>query len=221
MQKVISIILLVFTGMLILSGLILNSIKNPLNKESNEIPILESTAVYPKFTIPSITDEAAYIIQAKVIEKGDTVMKEMTVSFTENPNEATETISYPITPITLKVEDVIKGELSEDIFVYYEDGGKTSEYIQLPDGFFMEEGMDIILFLNKEGYCWGSQSMFPIINDQVLLNEMALDYVNSDKVSEMETNKMKSVGKEQIKDRTSSVMQTKDFVSMIKTLAIK
>ena len=31
----------------------------------------------------------------------------------------------------------------------YEDGGRTPDYIQLRDGFLMEEGMDIILFLKK------------------------------------------------------------------------
>lgn len=175
---------------------------------------------YQEFTIPFLTDKAIYIMQAKVMEVGDTLEKEMAVSLTENPKEAMETISCPITPITLKVEDVMKGKdiAAGDTFIYYEDGGRTSDYIQLPDGFFMEEGMDIILFLNKEGYCFGYQSMFPVINDQVLLNEMALDYVNSDKVSEMDIENMKSIFREQINNPISSFMQVKDFTNIIKAL---
>lgn len=221
MKKVIGIVLLLFAGTVILNGFMLKSIENSLEKEEEkELPVVKSIVDYQEFTIPSLTDKATYIMQAKVMEVGDTLEKEIAVSLTENPKEATETISCPITPITLKVEHVMKGEdiAAGDTFIYYEDGGRTPDYIQLPDGFLMEEGMDIILFLDKEGYCWGYQSMFPVVNDQVLLNEVALDYVNPDKVSEMDTEKMKSVFKEQINNPISSFMQLKDFTNMIKAL---
>ncbi len=221
MKKVIGIVLLVFAGTVMLNGLIPKNIENSLEKEEKkELPVVESTALYEEFTLPSLTEKATYVIQAKVMEVGDTLMKEKAFSLTEDPKEATEIISYPVTPITLKVNNVMKGEdiAAGDTFVYYEDGGRTPDYIQLRDGFLMEEGMDIILFLDKEGYCWGYQSMFPVVNDQVLLNEVALDYVNPDKVSEMDTKKMKSVFKEQINHSVSTFMQVEDFANVIKAL---
>lgn len=114
----------------------------------SELPVYENTAVYPAFSLPQLTDTATFIVDAEVVKVGDTFLKEIPLSLTENPEDATESITYPVTPITLAVHSTIKGDNIGNEFIYYENGGITSSYIQLPDGYAMEEGMDVILFLN-------------------------------------------------------------------------
>ena len=143
--------------------------------EKADLPVFENTSIYPEFSFPDLVNEATYILNAEVIDVGDSFMKEIPVSLTENPNEATEILSYPVTPITLKVETPIKGNISpNEEYIYYEDGGITDTCIILPSGYAMEEGYKVILFLNDDGYCWGEQSIYPIVGDHVILNEAAM-----------------------------------------------
>lgn len=123
--------------------------------EKEKLPVYENTSIYPEFSFSDLVNEATYILNAEVIEVGDSFMKEIPVSLTENPDEVTEALSYPITPIKLRVETSIKGSINSDEYIYYEDGGITDTCIILPSGYAMEEGYKIILFLNNESYCWG------------------------------------------------------------------
>ena len=73
------------------------------------------------------------------------------------------------------------------LFIYYEEGGVTPDYVQLPDGYALEEGMESILFLNKEGYCWGAGSIFPVVGNKIILNETARNYFDEKDVSVWDT----------------------------------
>lgn len=70
-------------------------------------------------------------------------MKEIPVSLTMD-TQAADTIAYPITPVTLKVRNIIKGDQTKNEYIYYEDGGITDNYMQLPPGYAMEKD-DFIL----------------------------------------------------------------------------
>lgn len=186
---------------------------------NKNLPVVESTTIYPEFDMPSLTNTATYIVRAKVENVGDTILKELPVSLTENPEESTETISYPVTPITLHITDFIKGNTDNQTLIYYEDGGTTSSYIQLPNGYSLDNDMDIILFLNEDGYCWGEQSMFPVIDNKVILNEMAVTYIDANLISTVPLEEVSEINyRNQIKKDTVSTMDIDDFTNTIRAL---
>ena len=191
---------------------------NWIKKQSKNLPIYENTSVYPAFSLPQLTDTATFIVEAEVVDVGDTIMKEITVSLTENLEDATESLSYPVTPITLAIHSSIKGDNTGNKLIYYEEGGITSEYVQLPDGYAMEEGMEAILFLNPDGYCWGVQSIFPISGENVILNNAAIEYIGKDNVSVLETQTLDSNIKSQIDAKSINVMPADDFISVIQSI---
>ena len=189
-----------------------------LKNHPKNLPIYENTSVYPAFSLPQLTDTATFIVEAEVVDVGDTIMKEITVSLTENLEDATESLSYPVTPITLAIHSSIKGDNTGNKLIYYEEGGITSEYVQLPDGYAMEEGMEAILFLNPDGYCWGVQSIFPISGENVILNNAAIEYIGKDNVSVLETQTLDSNIKSQIDAKSINVMPADDFISVIQSI---
>lgn len=190
-----------------------------LKNNQKNLPIYENTSVYPAFSLPQLTDTATFIVEAEVVDVGDTIMKEIPVSLTENLEDATESLSYPVTPITLAIHSSIKGDNTGNKLIYYEEGGITSEYVQLPDGYAMEEGMEAILFLNPDGYCWGAQSIFPISGENVILNNAAIEYIGKDNVSVLETQTLDSNIKSQIDAKSINVMPASDFISVIQSIA--
>ncbi|MCI9078775.1 MAG: hypothetical protein HFH68_07610 [Lachnospiraceae bacterium] len=190
-------------------------------KKSNtlkELPVYENTAVYPKFTLPQLTDKASYIVNARVINVGKTINNEIPVSLTGDPDDISETLYTPVTPITLKIKNKLKGEINTDTVTYYEDGGITPSYVQLPSGYAMEEGMDVILFLNDEGYCWGAQSIFPVTGNSVILSNSALEYVNNKDVSVINKDSIKSDIRSQIDIDRVKVMDIEKFMSVIDSI---
>lgn len=192
-----------------------------LKNNQENLPVYENTSVYPAFSLPELTDTATFIVEAEVVEIGDTFMKEIPLSLTENPEEATESLGYPVTPITLAIHSSIKGDNIGNEFIYYEEGGMTSTYIQLPDGYAMEEGMNVILFLNPNGYCWGAQSIFPVVDENVILNSTAIEYVGEENVSVLETQSLNSNIRSQIDAQNINVMPADDFISIIQSIVKK
>lgn len=190
-----------------------------LKDNQKDLPVYENISVYPAFSLPELTDTATFIVEAEVIEVGDTIMKEIPVSLTENPEEATESLSYPITPVTLTIHSSIKGDNIGTELIYYEEGGITPTYVQLSDGYAMEEGMEVILFLNSDGYCWGEQSIFPVVGENVILNNIAIEYVGKDNVSALETQTLSSNIRSQIDAHNINVMPTSDFISVIRSMS--
>lgn len=158
--------------------------------DKGELPIYESAAIYPAFSMPALTEQASTIVSAIVVSIGETYLEEIPVSLSGNPAESSEVLYNPITPITLEIETCIKGNDTVSTLIYYEEGGSTPSYIQVPDGYAMEEGMEVILFLNEKGRSWGAQSIFPVVGDDVILNRMAFDYVDNADVSVLNTSQI-------------------------------
>lgn len=186
-----------------------------VNKDSGDLPIYESMAVYPEFSMPDLTEQSSTIVNATVVSIGDTYLEEIPVSLTEDLDEFSEVLYNPITPVTLEIETCIKGNDSISTLTYYEEGGITPSYIQLPDGFAMEEGMEVILFLNESGYSWGAQSIFPVVDNEVILNKMALDYVDNSNISVLNTSLIDSNLRSQINNSTVNVMDKEEFLSIV------
>ena len=187
-------------------------------KKEKELPVCESMAIYPQFSMPELVETSSTIVNATVVEVGDTYMDEIAVSLTEDPSEASEVIYNPITPITLEIETSLKGSEEDFTITYYEEGGTTPTYIQLPDGYKMEEGMEIIIFLNDKGYSWGAQSIFPVIENEVILNETALNHLEEANVSIIDKSTIENSVGRQIADTTVSVMDKDEFLNIIEGL---
>ncbi len=189
------------------------------SKDRSDLPVYENTTVYPEFSMPELAEKASIIVNATVVNIGDTYMEEIPVSLTENPDEISEALYNPVTPVTLEVETYLKGNDTADTLMYYEEGGITPTYIQLPDGFAMKEGMEVVLFLNEKGHSWGAQSIFPVVDNKVILNEMALDYIDNSEVLVINTSQIENSVRSQISDSAVSVMDKEDFLSLIEEIS--
>ncbi len=185
------------------------------HSSEKELPVFESMALYPDLTMQELTNRAPNILHAKVEKVENTYMYEVAVSLTDNFEEASDTVSYPVTPVTLKVIDVLKGEPEKEYFTYIEMGGITPDFIQQPNGYAMEEGMEVILFLNEEGFGWGEQSIFPVIDGQVILTNRALKDVGGELVSDIETESINTNIRSQLHSESVKVMELKSFYEMI------
>lgn len=188
------------------------------NSMLKELPVYESTAMYPELTLPQLADKASYIVNAKVINVGDTINNEVPVSLTGNPDDIAETLYTPVTPVTLEIISKLKGQINTDKITYYEDGGITPSYVQLPDGYAMEEGMEVIIFLNDAGHCWGAQSIFPVAGNSVILNNIALEYVDSKDISVINKDNIKQDIRNQIDSDKVKVTDKEKFISDISLL---
>ena len=179
------------------------------NSMLKELPVYESTAMYPKLTLPQLADKASYIVNAKVINVGDTINNEVPVSLTGHPDDIAE---------TLEIISKLKGQINTDKITYYEDGGITPSYVQLPDGYAMEEGMEVIIFLNDAGHCWGAQSIFPVAGNSVILNNIALEYVDSKDISVINKDNIKQDIRNQIDSDKVKVTDKEKFISDVSLL---
>lgn len=186
--------------------------------DKGDLPIYESAAIYPAFSMPALAEKASTIVSATVVSIGETYLEEIPVSLSGNPADSSEVLYNPITPVTLEIETCIKGNDAVSTLIYYEEGGNTPSYIQLPDGYAMEEGMEVILFLNERGHGWGAQSIFPVVGDDVILNRMALDYVDDSDVSVLNTSQIDGKVRSQISNSTVSVMGKEEFLTIVEEM---
>lgn len=185
---------------------------------SPDLPVRHNTVLYPSLSLPELTASASIVVRAEVVRVGDTILKEIPVSLSEDMTTAGGSIGIPVTPVTLAVRFAIKGDTPGKKLTYYEDGGQTDTYIQLPNGYAMEKGMEVILFLNADGYGWGAQSIFPVDADQVILTNEAADYIGRDNVATLETQALDSCVKNQIKAKQVPVMPVDAFIHLIQSM---
>lgn len=205
----------IFTGILMIA--FYAGYKVTMHADKN-LPVYENTSSYPEYSFAELVDESDVIISAEVINVGDSFMKSVPVSLTENPDDATEELSYPVTPVTLRVNTSIKGQMTSDEFVYYEDGGITDTYIVETAGYTMEEGYSVLLFLNDAGYGWGQQSIYPIVDDSVILNDAAIDYMQGECITVEATAAINSNIRSQINSTEVQVMSVNDFISVVQEI---
>ena len=82
----------------------------------------------------------------------------------------------------------------------------------------MEEGMEVIIFLNDAGHCWGAQSIFPVAGNSVILNNTALEYVDSKDISVINKDNIKQDIRNQIDSDKVKVTDKEKFISDISLL---
>ncbi|MBA4688853.1 MAG: hypothetical protein H2184_17130 [Candidatus Galacturonibacter soehngenii] len=150
--------------------------------EYKPLPVVYCTSTYPDYSVKELAIESENIVYGKVVSIAPTQMHEVRVSTTLDPTKVEDVLYYPVTPVTISIKDSIKGdELSK--IIYFEESGVTDTYIQKAQGYQMSQGMEVVLFLNEEGYGWGSQSVYPVIDDQVVLQDKAINEIPSNKIN--------------------------------------
>lgn len=191
-----------------------------LYKKNNitEHIVYGNTADYPKLSLKQLTNMASYIVNAKVADIGETVNHKVSVSLTGNQDDTEKDLYTPVTPVTLEIQAALKGKCNSGRIVYYEYGGVTESYVQAPDGYSMEKGMEVILFLNNDGFNWGAQSIFPVNDNYVILNSMALEYIDNKEVSVIDKNNIETCIRKQLDTQEVSVMGKEKFISVINSL---
>ena len=117
------------------------------------------TALYPELNLEELSIRAEYIISGKVTDVKNTELREIQTYEDIEMTVPTEVIEYPVTPVTVAVEEAIKGDV-ENVFTFYQDGGITDTYIQLPDGEKLETGDEVIIFASESKEGWGQRSVF-------------------------------------------------------------
>lgn len=190
-----------------------------INYQTKNLPVVHSSALYPSMNLASLCSESSIVFRGRVEEVRSTVMKDIQVSVTEDASDVSDTITSPETPVILSVEELYKGDSARDSYTYIEEGGTTSTHVVLPS-FQLRKGMEVILFLNDAGYGWGMQSIFPIVDGQVILNEAVWNDVDMSKIQEVAvsslTSKTVRASYETNLVTDVKVMDEESFVSVIR-----
>lgn len=100
---------------------------------NKSLPVVYSTSTYPDYSVKELVDESENIVFGMVTAIGTTQMHEVRVSTTLDPTKVEDVLYYPVTPVTISIEDSVKGNESNKI-IYYEESGITDTYIQKPEG---------------------------------------------------------------------------------------
>jgi hypothetical protein len=120
-----------------------------------DLPIFESTAMYPMYSFNELVKERAdYIFHARIANIGDSSY-DYGALFTE---------------VDVSIINTIKGEDTRD-FTYYRRGGRTQRYIERSSSFELTTGMEAIIFSNRHGGTYGSIGVWPVVDDMVIISE--------------------------------------------------
>lgn len=152
---------------------------------NSELPI-EPTAevIYPKYPegvekLEGLKESSEYILIGTVEYRGEPILK------TVKDGEGNESEVF-YTPIGLRVEEIFKGEINADEFIYMELGGQNSQrkieaYGVTP--LYVDDR--VLLFADSEHYGYGNYSVFQIINNQisVLADRLPKEYQKEGKRS--------------------------------------
>lgn len=190
-----------------------------VHKKQVQMPVRDCTAIYPDYSFSELVEKSDFIVCAEVTGIGETFMKPVDVSFsTDSEDGYDETLYYPVTPVFLRIRDTMKGNSGEEL-IYFEEGGTAPTYTQLPSGYKMEAEMNVILFLNGDGYGWGEQSIYPIIDNKVVLNSTVIESLSDVEITAIPISSMPDSFNSQVSTDYTDTCSLFDFVEMISLFA--
>lgn len=73
--------------------------------------------------------------------------------------------------------------------------------------------MEAIIFLNDAGYGWGGYGLFPVSDNQVVLDKDTLNFTDKAKVRQIQANTLDSTFRNQIKDSNVSIIEKYDVLN--------
>jgi hypothetical protein len=163
----------------VLAACVVAGIYYPFLGYSNKVikPVVHDTSSYPQFELEELADQAVVVAQGFVKKRGKTQIVKIPVTTEidvtkENEGKFLENVE---TPITIEVTDSIKDKEKKRTITYMEEGGELADRIVEPDGGLLQEGDEVVIFLNKAGHSWGSQGVLRVNNNKVALQENKQD----------------------------------------------
>lgn len=138
--------------------------------QKEEVPVADSNmAVYPQLNLEELTERADVIVVGKVSRIKERETRKLQTYGDVALTEKTEVMEYSVIPAVIDVTEVVKGEIQGSTYTYYQDGD------------VLKEGETVLLFASETAEGWGYQSVFPVVNDKVVLNSAAEGYFDLQK----------------------------------------
>lgn len=187
--------------------------------ERDDLTVVGNTVLYAACSLAKMADISSDIVIAEVVSIGETTF--------QFPDDAEEDLPEGVmctaplqTAVTLKVKESIKGAEPGEEILYYEAGGVMEEYMQLPRGYGMEEGMEVLLFLSEDGYSYGGQGEFLMLDGFTVIPRSSdvREYLDGEKIVTVQQQSFQSEFRSLIRAQEVDVMTMEDFTSAVREL---
>ncbi|MBB3108097.1 hypothetical protein FHS18_000125 [Paenibacillus phyllosphaerae] len=169
-------------------------------------PVYHDSASYPYFETEQLMGEAEVVAHGVVKQRGKTEIVKIPVTTEidvtkENEGKFVENVE---TPITIEVTEIIKGKEKKKNIIYMEEGGELEDRIVEPDGGFLQEGDEVVVFLTEGGHSWGKQGVLRVnkTDNSVVVQENKQE--KKLKIDELKTKLKKKNQELQLEDQLPS-----------------
>lgn len=128
-----------------------------------------SSSSYAYRSLEEMVDEATYIFEGRVVKVQEN-RNRRTLGIHRDQNGKLRIVihEYYVTPIKLEVKQDIKGNIWKKTFTYYKEVSLSENQNALLKGSVVKEGMEFILFLDKDRYDFGGgQGISMVFGDKV------------------------------------------------------
>lgn len=131
-------------------------------------PEIEVAATYPDLNLTELSGKADYIIHGVVDSKSKTKKVRIPVTTELNVDDSQDGhyLEDVLTEVKIKVIDPLKSKEQITYVTYNEEGGELEGVIYLPDGGLLKKGEEVLIFMNKDGFAWGAQSILKIHGEE-------------------------------------------------------
>ena len=128
---------------------------------------------YGYYSLADIVQQSERIVEGTVLKVKDVTVKRVLNIYRDHEGKLRYNIEkYPVTPIKIKVNQVIKGKTLTKTVTYYKEYSNTTDDEALPNGPVVKVGMEFLVALDKRGFCpGGGQGLWLVFDDKVKVSE--------------------------------------------------
>lgn len=165
---------------------------------SNEQEVSEITPSYPNYyKLEDLIQNSSNIIHAEV----QRLTTAQVVNVKTPDGESMKTL---YTPTTLSIKELVRGTMPRDTTTYFQMGGENQDLLTIVTGHpLLQEGEEIVLFYESNGYGWGEYSVYRVNDGRVTL----------------ETDKLPDVYV-QTMDTETTTFNVEDFLELIRYISV-
>lgn len=182
--KLLKIVLAVCLCVVLLSSIVSFAISYVRTKKYANIDTLYD---YPYYSLSDLVNEASYIVEGKVVKVKERVTHKTTVRYRDENGKRRKSSNYMnVIPIKLEVKQMIKGKIITKTMTCYKEFRVNDDQNALPSGPVIKEGMEFILFLDKDRH-WlaGGQGLSMVFGDKVTAEKLYEQLDDSEAVFEL------------------------------------
>ena len=124
---------------------------------------------YGYYSLEDIVQQSKCIVEGTVVKVKDVTVKRVLNIYRDHEGKWGYNIEkYPVTPIKIKINQMIKGKSLTRTVTYYREYSSQSSVVN--------EGMELIIALDKNGLSMGGgQGVWTILENKVVGNNMNLE----------------------------------------------